>query len=333
MSSHLEKIHSDKSDFSRLSRIYGTYTQDQAGPHLVVFGGIHGNEPSGVQALERVFTFLQQHHPAINGTLTGVNGNLAALKQGVRYCNEDLNRLFLENRIQSATRRGSQTVEEQELLELVAVVEKLEADATDKPFFVDCHTTSSRSIPYISLNEGFSDSYNFVKDMPATTVIGAEKEIKGCLAEWLNRRGWHGFTFEAGQHDEAVTVDHQEAMIWKALLNAGCLTADATPKIAWARAILSRYGEKIRQFFNVTGSYRIQSNELFKMEPGFVNLQKIEKGQLLATSSGQPVYAEEDAYILMPLYQAKGEFGFFIAERISDEESSDGYRQSEKAIR
>ena len=318
MSSHLEKNHSDKSDFSRLSRIYGTYTQDQAGPHLVVFGGIHGNEPSGVQALERVFSFINQQKLIINGTLTGVIGNLAALRQQVRYCDEDLNRLFLENRIQRATRRGTQMVEEQELLELVSVVENLERDAIDKPFFVDCHTTSSRSIPYISLNEEFPDSYAFVKDMPATTVIGAEKEIKGCLAEWLNHRGWHGFTFEAGQHDEAVTVDHQEAMIWKALLNAGCLARNVTPKTAWAREVLARHGEKTRQFFNVTGSYRIQPSEIFKMEPGFVNLQKIEKGQLLATSNSQPVYAEEGAYILMPLYQAKGEFGFFIAERMDN---------------
>ena len=300
------------------SRVYGTYTQGKAGPHLIIFGGIHGNEPSGVQALERVFTFLDKHQPTIDGTLTGIIGNRAALQQRVRYCDEDLNRLFLENCIQRASRRGAQTVEEEELLALVAVVENLEQDTTDKPFFVDCHTTSSRSIPYISLNEGFPHSYAFVKDMPATTVIGAEKEIKGCLAEWLNHRGWHGFTFEAGQHDEAITVDHQEAMIWKALLNAGCLTVDATPKIDWARAILAAHGEKIRQFFQVAGSYRIQPDEVFKMEPGFVNLQKIEKGQLLATSNGQPVYAEVDAYVLMPLYQAKGEFGFFIAERMDN---------------
>ena len=42
----------------KTERIIGHISGKETGPTLVFFGGIHGNEPSGVEALDHVFAQL-----------------------------------------------------------------------------------------------------------------------------------------------------------------------------------------------------------------------------------------------------------------------------------
>ncbi|MGB3850151.1 MAG: succinylglutamate desuccinylase/aspartoacylase family protein [Tunicatimonas sp.] len=306
-------------NFSTLPRIVGTYPADGASPRLVVFAGVHGNEPSGVLALQRVFEQLRAAQLPLNGQLVGVLGNVDALRQQVRYVQEDLNRLFLPSRVEQAQAAPEEQVHETlELLNISDLVDSLEARTEGELYFIDCHTTSSDSIPFISLNEGFATSLRLAQEVPVAAIIGAEKEIKGCLAEWLNQRGWTGFTYEAGQHQAALSVDNQEAMIWLALQHAGCLRkADAQPHLDRARAVLQRQGTQQEAVYRLRSAYTIREDEAFRMEPGFRNLQFVRKGELLATSDGAPVVAPEDAYLLMPLYQPQGNFGFFLVQPVS----------------
>ena len=297
------------------SRIIDSFPAQGAPPRLVVFAGVHGNEPSGVLALQRVFEQLRAQHIPLSGQLVGVLGNMEALRQEVRYVNEDLNRLFLPSRIEQAREDpDAQTFETLELLSICDLVDSLEARTEDELFFVDCHTTSSASIPFISLNEGFPSSLQMAQRIPVATVIGAEKEIKGCLAEWLNRRGWTGFTYEAGQHQAAISVDNQEAVIWLALRHAGCINeSQAQPYLDRARATLQQQGTQ-QEVYRLLSAYHIRDDEAFRMEPGFRNLQLVRQGERLATSDGEPVVAPQDAYLLMPLYQPQGNFGFFLVQ-------------------
>ena len=305
-------------DFRSSPRIIDVYpTHYTTGPRLVVFGAVHGNEPSGVIALRQVFEQLRSEQAPLQGQLIGIMGNIPAFDRQVRYCDADLNRLFRQELIQEAeAQETSSTVEMRELREICTLAKVCEADTDGKPFFVDCHTTSAASVPYVSLNEGFADSFRFAQDMPAVKVIGAEREIKGCLSEWLNRRGWHGFTLEAGQHQADISVRNQAAIIWLGLLNSGCLSDPTGEVIQRANETLLEQGDLQASVFQVTASYRIREGETFRMEPGYANFQAIRQGELLATSNGEPVYAFTDAFILMPLYQPQGNFGYFIAQKV-----------------
>ncbi len=301
-----------------IDRIIGQYTQGIAGPHLLVFAGIHGNEPSGVFALENIFRKLTKDAIPISGKLTGITGNLKALGSGVRYYDEDMNRLFLPERIEKVRQtKSTLNTEENELKIITELVDKLTAGDTDV-FFVDCHSTSAESEPFISMNTGYTDSYAFVRGLPVNAVIGIEREIKGCLSEYYNQRGFHGFTFEAGQHEAVDTVHNQEAMIWLSLIKAGCLDPQITAHISHAEEVLASNIIEGFKFFSVISSYAIKEEEHFRMEPGFVNLQPIEKGQLLAYSNGNPVYAPDSGRILMPLYQKQGNHGYFFAREIHE---------------
>lgn len=301
-----------------IGRIIGEYAQNVPGPQLLVFAGIHGNEPSGIFALKNVFNKLHKDAIPIRGSLIGIAGNLPALQEGVRYFDENLNRLFLQERVEKIRNTtASLNVEEKELKILVDLVDQITKNASEV-FFVDCHSTSAQSEPYVSMNAGFPETYAFIRGIPVKTVIGVERELKGCLPEYYNKKGFHGFTFEAGQNDALATIHNQEAMIWLSLVKAGCLDPQDTAHVAHAEEILSGNIRDGHQFFSYVSAYTIQQGENFSMEPGFTNLQEVIQGQLLAHSDGQPLYAPDNGYILMPLYQKQGRHGYFFVKAIDE---------------
>ncbi len=133
-----------------IPRIIGKYTSGKKGPLLFVTGGVHGNEPSGVQALERVFAELEKSKPEIVGSIIGVSGNKEALNQNKRFLDEDLNRTWTEENIQQ---KKMETHEQQEMWEIIEVLKQYPESDFTKRYFLDCHTTSSPSLPYISVRK------------------------------------------------------------------------------------------------------------------------------------------------------------------------------------
>ena len=80
------------------NRIIGQFGQGDDGPLLFFVAGIHGNEPSGVKALQEVLDELGSMACDFKGRLVAAAGNLSALGQGVRYVDRDLNRIWIAAR-------------------------------------------------------------------------------------------------------------------------------------------------------------------------------------------------------------------------------------------
>lgn len=59
-------------------------------PEIAVVGGIHGDEPCGVRAVER----LIEEQPTVERPVKLIVANEPAVERGVRYVNADLNRAF-----------------------------------------------------------------------------------------------------------------------------------------------------------------------------------------------------------------------------------------------
>ena len=292
------------------TRIIGDYSSDKKGPLLFVTAGVHGNEPSGVKALKKVFSELEKTKPVINGRIVGVMGNKAALDKGQRYIDEDLNRTWTEDNVNN---NDPETQEQREMHEIIEVLEKYSKEDYTKRYFLDCHTTSSDSLPYISVQD-VHDNDSWAHKFPTYIVRGFSDIVYGAIDHYMSRTGLTGFVFEAGQHTSHASIENHEGMIWLALKHANGLNVENVSCYPECVEHLTEKNAPSQKTFEIIYRHEIKKGDNFKMEPGFKNFQKIKKGQILATSNGQEIKSEWDAYIFMPLYQSQGNDGFFIIE-------------------
>lgn len=295
-----------------IPRIIGKYSSGTAGPLLFVTAGIHGNEPSGVQALEKVFTQLEKTSPEISGTIVGVAGNKLALNQNKRYIDEDLNRTWTEENIKS---QDKSTHEKKEMFEIIEILHNYPEKDFTKRYFLDCHTTSSPSLPYVSVQE-VNDNDEWAHKFPTYIIRGFSDIITGDIDHYLSRTGMTGFVFEAGQHTDKTSVENHEGVIWLALKEACSL--DLT-KISTYPACVDRFAKKNappQKTFEIIYRHGLKDSDIFEMQRGYENFQKIKKGELLAKQNGNEVKSEWDAHIFMPLYQSQGNDGFFVVKEV-----------------
>lgn len=297
-----------------IGRVLGKYTKGTFGPALVITAGVHGNEPSGIIAFRRVWQKLTQLNLPMKGELTGLAGNMAALSKNTRLIDRDLNRVcFVENekRLKAEEDLGYQ--ESWEFKALIEEFEKVQHRGVGELVFLELHTTSSASRPYISVNRDMG-SYEFARKFPLYVVKGIEDYIPGHVDYYLNHKGHKGCTIEGGQHESKSAIDNHEAAIWLALVNAGCMERSDVPDFSLYYEALEKYKAEASSTFEVIYRYEIQEGEVFKMNPGYVNFQKISKGEILARSEGRNIVSEWDGRIFMPLYQSEGKDGFFVVQ-------------------
>ncbi|WP_313111030.1 succinylglutamate desuccinylase/aspartoacylase domain-containing protein [Aequorivita sediminis] len=297
-----------------IPRIIGEYDSGTKGPLLFITAGVHGNEPSGIVALKKVFKILNSEKPSIKGKVIGVSGNREALKQGVRYIDEDLNRTWTKNNIASKKKNSH---EKHEMFDIIEVLKNYPEEDFTKRYFLDCHTTSAASEPYISVQDK-NDNDTWAHEFPTYIIRGFSDIVLGCIDHYESRIGITGFVFEGGQHESAISEKNHEGMIWLALKNACHLDLNLLQSYPEAAAMLIDK-RKDRKTFEIKYRHGIKDEDDFKMEPNYSNFQAIKKKELLAHQNGKPIYSEWDAYIFMPLYQSQGNDGFFIVEEVEIE--------------
>ena len=294
-----------------IPRIIGTYDSGTKGPLLFITAGIHGNEPSGVIALQKVFKILNAEKPKIAGSIVGVSGNRKALMNDVRYIDEDLNRTWTVENIAS---RKQDSHEKREMFEIIEVLKSYPESEHPKRYFLDCHTTSADSEPYISV-QAKNDNDAWAHKFPTHIIRGFSDIVLGCIDHYESRIGMTGFVFEGGQHQSKTSEVNHGGMIWQAIQNACGLDLNQLNAFPHAAKLLEEK-RKSRKTFEIEHRHGLQDTDDFEMEPNFSNFQKIEKGQLLATKNGKPIYSEWDAHIFMPLYQKQGNDGFFVIREV-----------------
>lgn len=291
-----------------IPRIIGKYEGDQKGPLLVVTAGIHGNEPSGVNALKNIFTELEKAKPAMKGVFLGLSGNQQALQQEKRFIDEDLNRTWTDENLQ----KKPSSHEQEEMKEIIEVLKEFSEENHPIRYFLDCHTTSSDSLPYISVQE-MGDNDTFAHKFPVYIVRGFSDIVNGSIDKYFSKQGLTGFTFEGGQHTAQSTLANQEAMIWLALKEANKLDLE---KISCYPKCIDAFSNFRQKTFQIIYRHGLEEKDDFNMKPGFKNFEKIKTGQVLATQNGKEIISKWDANIFMPLYQSQGNDGFFVVEEV-----------------
>jgi succinylglutamate desuccinylase len=299
---------------SGLERVLGEYGDD--GRLMIVTGGLHGNEPAGVLALQRVLSRLEERRPRARGRLVALSGNHAALARNVRYVDRDMNRIWCPSEIIERNQSGAGDLsEESEQRVLLAEIQARVAAARGPVFFLDLHSTSAPGAPFAILGDTLQNrEIGFAFGIPV--ILGLEENVHCTLLEFFGEQGHVAVGVEGGSHTDPSTVDHHEAIVWIALVAAGILSKGDVPELEAYRARLASASKGMPTVLEIQYRYDISNGEEFRMEPGFTNFQAIEKGRLLAYADGREVRAEAPGVLLMPRYQGQGREGFFLTRRV-----------------
>jgi succinylglutamate desuccinylase len=297
-----------------VDRLIGKIENKSQGPTVVIFGGIHGNEPAGVFALKHIFEKYSEAE--INGSIYGITGNLSALKKGQRFIHSDLNRIWTEDNLDGSKSKNAINPEEQEQAELFEILKKILKDDKSPFYFIDLHTTSSRSLPFITINDAMINR-KFSQQFPVPIVLGIEEYLDGPLLSYVNTLGYVSLGFESGQHDDKEAITNSIAFLNLVLSATGSFKEVNLADHRKHFDQLNQFTSNHRDTFEVIYLYQIQNGEVFEMEPKFDSFQHIQKGTLLAQSNGTDVISEFSARIFMPLYQKRGREGFFIIKKIN----------------
>jgi succinylglutamate desuccinylase len=304
---------------------------------LLCVAGLHGNEPAGVHALQRVISALEARPVPLVGDLVALAGNLTALTAGRRFLDEDLNRIWQPERVRAL--RGSESpqagggtlaekapsaegpsgaaagVEAREQAELLHAVDEALASARGPVYVLDLHTTSAESPPFVTLGDTLTNRA-LARQFTIPIILGLEEQLDGALLSYLDRRGLVGLGVEGGSHTCSQSVDALEAVLWIALVVHGHVQPSDVPGLDAYYELLRGATRHLPPVMEVRYRHEVRPNDDFAMDAGFENFQPVQEGAVVARDRTGPVLAPESGRMFLPLYQELGDDGYFIVRRV-----------------
>ncbi|MCB0791650.1 MAG: succinylglutamate desuccinylase/aspartoacylase family protein [Flavobacteriales bacterium] len=281
-------------------------------PCVVFFGGVHGNEPAGVRALQQVFSELKAEDVR-KGSAIALIGNIGAYEQHVRMRHTDLNRVWSGSRPERDLEHGPLRTELGDEAEEFHALNRMIQDLLKthrELYFIDLHTTSAPTAPFVTMSDTLVNR-DFVRGSGLPVILGIEEYLHGPLLSWLMERGHVALAFESGQHDDPASLDLHARFVRMTLDRVGVI-----------RGNQDRYAIHVSDplkdaVFDVRLREPLMPGDDFRMHPGYRNFDPVSKGTEVAVRNGVPVQVALTGNIFMPLYQRQGSEGFFLIRRIS----------------
>ena len=308
----------------KADRIIMDYEGQEKGPLLIVIAAIHGNEQAGVRALRLVEKMLQVEpitNPSfsLHGKIVGLIGNTKAIEKGVRFIDQDLNRMWLPSNLSHILNKkvDDLNTEESELLSLLECIEEISnAYDPEELYILDLHTTSSGGGIFAIPNND-ARSLEIAKNLHAPVVLDMLKAISGTTLHYFNKKKAErpittSVTFEAGQHDDYLSVNRCIAAVVNCLKSINSVRSDDVENIH--DEILISYSSNLPKLSRLLYKHDILPSDTFVMKPGYNNFDPVKEGDILAYDQKGEIKAKRSGLILMPLYQNQGNDGFFIIQ-------------------
>jgi len=307
------------------SRILTKYIGTKPGPLLIVFGGMHGNEPAGIGAIELMGKMLEVE-PITNpdfeyrGSFLGLIGNLKAHTENKRYINADLNRSFTRENLDIVKNNHEDDLKD-ELLEIKQILhevnEAIEEIKPEKVIVLDLHTTSSFGGIFSIVTDN-EESLKIAIELHAPVIKGMLTGIKGTTLHYFNEENFGvpmiPVTFESGQHNEQLSINRAVAAITNCMRTIGSVSPEHVEN--QHDKLLIEHSKDLPKVSQLISKHHINEGDNFKMLPDYKNFQRIKEGQVIANDINGEILSPDDALILMPLYQKQGEDGFFLIKKL-----------------
>jgi len=303
-------------------REVGRYDSGLPGPLFLSVGGLHGNEPAGIEASIRVLETLDRDRPPMHGRYVALRGNLSALADEQRFVERDLNRIWTPADLASLQERASEEdgPDERELRGLLQTFQRLFLEECGgrhckEVVLLDLHTTSAPCTPFLCMADTLQNRrVSFELGVPV--ILGLEEALDGTLLDFMSEAGHVAIAFEGGTHEGEATVDAHEAAIWGALVAGGLLEDRDVPGLEGHRDLLRRTCADAPAIVEVLHRHGTRAGDGFEMDPGWTSFQRVGRGQAVARDLSGAIHAPLAGRLLLPRYQDQGDDGFFISREV-----------------
>ena len=246
-------------------------------PDLSIIGGIHGDEPCGVRAIER----LLDARPSLDRPVKLVVANEEALDRGIRYVDVDLNRAFEPSTPRDAHER--------------VLGEQLAAEISET-IALSIHSTQSYEEPF-AITSGVDP---FVEEiaphLSVEVLVDAGPAVEGRLFE----TDADIIEVEAGYQGTTAAAENAYRLARDFLTATGALPGDTVPK----RLPVYELGPPIRK-------PQASVYEVFAE-----NFTAVDAGDPFAAADDDPLYAAERFWpVLLSAYGYRDIFGYQSKKR------------------
>ncbi|WP_408958264.1 succinylglutamate desuccinylase/aspartoacylase family protein [Natrinema sp. 74] len=245
-------------------------------PEIAVVAGIHGDEPCGVRAVQR----LLDERPTVERPVKLVVANEAALERQVRFVDEDLNRAFPGD-------PDAMTHEGQLAHELITELE-------------DCltfsmHSTQSHADPFAIVKGVTETAEEIVPQLPVTAMVETSNFAEGRLFSAINT-----VEVECGLQGSETAAENADRLTRAFLTAVGVLPGDTV-----------RRKLPVYRLTDVIWKEQADTYEVF-----VDNFTEVEAGSPFAAADGDEQIAEESFYpVLMSPNGYQDVFGY-TAEKL-----------------
>lgn len=247
-------------------------------PEIAVLGGVHGDEPCGVNAIERVLAA----DPDVQRPVAFVIANEAAIDDDVRYVETDLNRAF----------PGDEHAEVHEKRLAAALGRELGDCLT-----LSMHSTQSYDGPFALIDHADEEIRQILTQLTVDAVVDVGAHSRGRLFESVPNT----VEVECGYQGSPQATENAESLVWEFLAATGVVPGEVGDG---SEVPLFRLDRQIPK--RDASSYDVYAS----------NFERVAAGERYAAAGEQEVVAEEPFYpVLLSPYGYESVFGY-TAERL-----------------
>jgi succinylglutamate desuccinylase len=295
-------------------RIISHQKADETGPVIIAISGIHGNENYGVSAIRKVEELLKEGGGISSGEWIGLAANLPALKKGVRYMGEDMNRIWFPS-ILDKIRRSDENLlkspERVEIKQLLRIIDPYLNHENREIIFVDLHSFSAPGGLFVITPRSEKNKI-MLQGLSAPLIFGIDDALQGTALRYFHDQGHVSIAFEGGTHNSPGTLVNMVAFLLLLSERFGVIDASFISEFDNFKEHIRHESKNLPEKVELAYQHIIEPTDKFVMRPGFENFQKIKKGDWLADDINGKILSPYDGFMLMPLYQEQGSDGFFI---------------------
>lgn len=251
-------------------------------PEIAVVAGVHGDEPGGVRAVER----LLDERPTVERPIKLIIANEKALERQVRFVDEDLNRAF----------PGDPNAETHEGRLAHELVDELGGCLT-----FSMHSTQSHAEPFAIVNEVTETAKEICPQLPVQAMVETSNFAEGRLFSEIET-----IEVECGLQGSETAAQNADRLTRAFLTAVGALPGDTV-----ARDL------PVYQLVDCIRKDQADTYEVF-----VENFTEVDAGDAFAAADGQKQVADEPFYpVLMSPNGYRDVFGY-AAEKLDVVNSS-----------